>query len=107
MVAARSREIGLRMAVGAERKDVAMLVLNRAATLQLVGLCLGSAVALAASCSMKASDWWRPLLFGVSWFEPQTYFKILLVLGVVSTAACLLPTWRAMRIDPMRVLREE
>jgi ABC-type antimicrobial peptide transport system permease subunit len=107
MVAARSREIGLRMAVGAERKDVAMLVLSRAATLVLVGLSLGSAVALAASRSLQASDWWRPLLFGVSWFEPQTYFALLAVLGIVSLAACLLPTWRAMGVDPVRVLRDE
>jgi ABC-type antimicrobial peptide transport system permease subunit len=62
------------MAVGAERKDVAVLVLSRAAILVLVGLCLGSVVAFTGARSLQASDWWRPLLFGVSWFEPQTYF---------------------------------
>jgi ABC-type antimicrobial peptide transport system permease subunit len=106
-VAARTREIGLRMAIGADRKDVAALILTRAATLVLSGLAIGTAIALVAARSLSATDWWRPLLFGVAWFDPQTYSAILLVLCAVSIAACLLPTWRAMRVDPMRVLRDE
>ena len=106
-VAARTREIGLRMAIGADRKDVAALILTRAIRLVVSGLAIGSLIALVATRSLSATDWWRPLLFGVSWFDPQTYFAILLVLCAVSIAACLLPTWRAMRVDPMRVLRDE
>lgn len=106
-VAARTREIGLRMAIGADRKDVAALILTRAIRLVVSGLAIGSLIALVAARSLSTTDWWRPLLFGVAWFDPQTYFAILLVLCAVSIGACLLPTWRAMRVDPMRVLRDE
>ncbi len=107
MVAARTREIGLRMALGSDRSGVAMLVLGRAAALLLVGLILGGATTLLASRLLAASDWSRPLLFGVTWFEPGTYSIILGVLATTSIAACLLPTWNAVRVDPMRVLRDE
>jgi len=107
MVAARTREIGLRMALGAERRGVAMLVLSHAAILLLVGIALGSVATLVASRMFAASGWLRPLLFGVTWFEPGTYSVMLLILGVVSIAACLIPTWRAVRVDPIRVLRGE
>jgi predicted permease len=107
MVASRTREIGLRMAIGADRRDVAALILTRAAAMVLTGLAIGSIIALVAARSLSTTDWWRPLLFGVSWFDPKTYFTILIVLGSVSFAACFLPTWRATRVDPMRVLRDE
>ena len=106
-VAARTREIGLRMAIGADRRDVASLILIRAASLVLSGLAIGTAIALLTARSLSTTDWWRPLLFGVSWFDPKTYVTILVVLGAVSFAACFLPTWRATRVDPMRVLRDE
>ncbi len=107
MVAGRNREIALRMALGSDRSGVAMLVLGRAALLLMIGLVLGGTALLIGSRLVVSSDWMRPLLFGVSWFEPQTYSLILLVLGVVSFAACLVPTWRAVRVDPMCVLRDE
>jgi putative ABC transport system permease protein len=107
MVAARTREIGLRMAIGADRRDVASLIVVRAAALVLSGLAIGTAIALFAARSLSATGWWRPLLFGVSWFEPRTYSIIVLILGVVSCAACFVPVWRATRVDPMRVLRDE
>jgi len=107
MVASRTREIGVRMAIGADRRDVASLILIRAAVLVLSGLAIGTVIALTAARILSIADWWRPLLFGVSWFDPRTYFSILLVLGAVSFAACFLPAWRATRVDPMRVLRDE
>ena len=107
MVAARTREIGLRMALGSDRSGVAMLVLGRAAGLLLVGLVLGGAATITTSRLLAASDWLRPLLFGVTWFEPGTYSAILAVLGATSIAACLVPTWNAVRVDPMHVLRDE
>jgi len=106
-VAARTREIGLRMAIGADRRDVASLILLRAASLVLSGLAIGTVIALLTARSLSTTGWWRPLLFGVSWFDPKTYFTILVVLGAVSFAACFLPTWRATRVDPMQVLRDE
>jgi putative ABC transport system permease protein len=107
MVRARTREIGLRMAIGAERRDIAIFVLMRGGSLVFSGLLIGSVIALAASRSVASAGWARPLLFGVSWFDPRTYLMILLVLGAVSLAACFLPTWRAVSVDPMRVLRDE
>jgi ABC-type antimicrobial peptide transport system permease subunit len=103
MVAARAREIGLRMAIGADRRNVASPIINRAAALVLSGLAIGTAIDLLAARSLSAAAWWRPLLFGVSWFDPKTYLTILLVLA----AACFQPAWRAARVDPMRVLRDE
>jgi len=107
MVAARTREIGLRMALGSDRSGVAMLVLGRAGALLGVGLILGGVATLLASRLVAASDWSRSLLFGVSWFEPGTYSVILSVLAAASIVACLVPTWNAVRVDPMRVLRDE
>jgi putative ABC transport system permease protein len=107
MVAARTREIGLRMALGSDRSGVAILVLGRAASLLLVGLILGGGVTLLVSRLLASSDWMRPMLFGVTWFEPGTYSIILVVLAATSIAACLFPTWNAVRVDPMRVLRDE
>jgi predicted permease len=107
MVAARTKEIGLRMALGSDRSGVAMLVLGRAAVLLGVGLILGGAAAMLGSRMLAASDWMRPLLFGVTWFEPGTYSVILAVLAATSILACLVPTWNAVRVDPMRVLRDE
>jgi putative ABC transport system permease protein len=107
MVAARTREIGLRMAIGADRRDVASLIVVRAAALILSGLIIGTAIALFAARSLSATVWWRSLLFGVSWFEPRTYSIIVVILGVVFCVACFVPVWRATRVDPMRVLRDE
>jgi predicted permease len=107
LVASRTREIGLRMAIGADRRDVALLIVVRAAALVVSGLAIGSLIAIAAARSFSAAGWWRPLLFGVSWFDPRTYSVILLILSAVSGVACFLPIWRATKVDPMRVLRDE
>jgi predicted permease len=106
-VASRTREIGVRMAIGADRRDVASLILIRAALLMFSGLAIGTVIALLAARSLSTTNWWRPLLFGVSRFDPKTYCSILLVLCSVSFVACFFPTWRATRVDPMRVLRDE
>ena len=95
------------MALGSNRSSVAILVLGRAAALLLVGLVLGGAATVIASRLVAASDWMRPLLFGVTWFEPGTYSIILGVVATTSIAACLVPTWNAVRVNPMHVLRDE
>jgi predicted permease len=107
MVAGRTREIALRMALGSDRGGVALLVIGRATGLLFTGLALGGAAMLFASRLVASSQWARALLFGVSWFEPKTYAAILLVLAGVALLACLTPTLRAMRVDPMRALRDE
>jgi ABC-type antimicrobial peptide transport system permease subunit len=107
MVASRTREIGVRLAIGATRNHIAALVLIRAAILVLTGVSLGAVVAMTLSRVLQSTSWWRSMLFGVTWFDPSTYSAIVLVLAVASLIACLLPTWRAVRVDPMRVLRDE
>jgi putative ABC transport system permease protein len=107
MVATRTREIGLRIAIGADRRDVVWLILARAAALVLSGLTLGSALAIGTARSIASAGWARPLLFGVTWFDPRTWLLILLVLLAVSLIACLIPIRRAVRVDPIRVLRDQ
>ena len=57
--------------------------------------------------ALRSFVWWNSLLFGVSTFDSQAYGVIVLVLGTVAFAACLLPTLRAVWVEPMRVLRDE
>ena len=107
MVAARRREIGVRMAIGAVRADVAWMVVARAAGLLLAGVLAGAILAGAALC-VAGSQWWsRDLLFGPSWADSQLMALMFLVIGAVASAGCLLPTWRATRIEPAHALREE
>lgn len=107
MVATRTREIGLRIAIGATRRNVASLIFLRAGALVLAGLIGGSALAIAVARSFAAAWWARPLLFGVSWFDPGLWLLILLILAVASLLACLLPVSRAITIDPIRVLHDQ
>lgn len=107
MVTARTREIGVRMAIGAARGDVAWLVLVRAAMLVAAGVAAGAVVVAVALRVVNSSDWAHELLFGVSWSDPRMLLPMAAVLGAVALCGCLLPTWRAMRIDPARALRDE
>jgi len=107
MVGTRTHEIGVRIAVGAGRREVASLVFARTAALFCPGIAIGALITVFAFPIFVRAEWCRQLLFGVSWFEPQTYSIALLVLGGASFLACCLPTWRAVSIDPIRVLRDE
>jgi hypothetical protein len=107
MVTARTREIGVRMAIGAARGDVARLILARATLLLLAGMAAGSAMAAVALRVVDSSDWSHQLLFGVSWSDPRMLLPMAAVFGVVALGGCLMPTWRATRIDPARALRDE
>jgi putative ABC transport system permease protein len=100
-VSQRTNEIGIRMALGAQRTDVLRLVLRHGLMLAGVGTAIGLAGALALSHSM------RTLLFGVSAVEPVTLFTVPLLLLVVTLIACLFPARKATRVDPMVALRYE
>jgi predicted permease len=100
-VARRTREIGVRMALGAERRQVMRLVLGSAAWLVLVGLALGVPAALAVS------QWVESLLFGLKPADRTVVGGALVVLLVTAQLAASLPAWRASRVDPLAALRHE
>ena len=101
MVASRTHEIGVRMAMGAQRGDVLALVLRQGLGLTLTGLALGVGGALAVTPLMRA------LLYGVSTRDAFTYVSVLTVLGGVALVACPVPARRATMMDPVFALRGE
>ena len=98
-VTLRTREIGLRMALGAQPGEVLRLILKQGLFLTAIGIAIGLAGALALTRVMSG------LLFGVGSTDPATYAAIVLVLALVSLLACYLPARRAMRVDPLIALR--
>ncbi len=101
VVAQRTREIGIRMALGAGRRGVLTLVLRQSIALIVVGLALGLAGALAASRTLTG------LLFGITPLDPATYAVAVGVFLVVAAAASYVPARHATRVDPMVALRTE
>jgi ABC-type antimicrobial peptide transport system permease subunit len=100
-VGERMREIGVRSALGASRRSILSLVLRQGLTMAGIGVVFGLAGALAASRALTT------LLFDVSRIDPLTYTGVIITLGVVATAACWLPAWRASRVDPATTLRAQ
>jgi ABC-type antimicrobial peptide transport system permease subunit len=100
-VAQRSRELGVRIALGAERMDVLRLVLRQGMRLVLVGLGIGLFGAWALSRVLAGQ------LYGISARDPLTYGAVATLLGAVAFAATWLPARRATRVDPMISLRSE
>ncbi|HSR51579.1 MAG TPA: ABC transporter permease [Acidobacteriota bacterium] len=100
-VTQRFQEIAIRGALGARRSDIQRLVLGEGLRLALGGVVLGTLAALGLS-QLIANQ-----LYGVSATDPVTYLTVGLTLLVVAAAACLIPAYRATRIDPMQALRSE
>jgi putative ABC transport system permease protein len=100
-VTERTREIGVRSALGASRGRVLALVLRQGLAMAAVGTVLGLGGAVLTSRAIAT------LLFGVSRYDPATYFGTVAVFTAVATAACWVPAWRASRVDPMTALRAE
>jgi predicted permease len=100
-VSQRRREIGIRLALGAQGGDVVSMVLRQGAKLALLGVCIGLAAALLLASLMTS------LLFGVTPHDPLTFAAVTALLILVALLACYIPARRVMRIDPMVALRYE
>jgi predicted permease len=101
VVSQRTHEIGIRIALGAQRRDVLQLMLGDGMKMALIGVAIGAAIALFATRLMTN------ILFGVSPNDPLTFAGVAVILSGVALLACYLPARRAMRVDPMVALRYE
>ncbi|HTR65213.1 MAG TPA: FtsX-like permease family protein, partial [Terriglobales bacterium] len=101
LVSKRTREIGIRFALGAQRSDVLWLVMREGAKFSVSGIVLGLAAAFAAT-RLLASE-----LYGVAPSDPFTYAGVAVVMALVTLLASYVPTRRAMKVDPLVALRIE
>jgi len=99
LVAHRQQELGIRVALGAQRSDVLRLVLGRGLTLALVGIAIGGVAALALTRVLSN------LLYGVSATDPISFGAVIVLLVGVALLASWMPARRAARVDPMTALR--
>jgi putative ABC transport system permease protein len=101
MVVQRTKEIGIRMAIGAERVDVLRLILREAGLLTITGLVIGAGLALGAAQAAKS------LLYGLKPRDPLTLIAAVIVLSAVAAFASFWPAYRASKLDPLIALRYE
>lgn len=100
-VSQRTNEIGVRMALGAQRGEIMVMILREGARLGLAGLALGVAISLAATRLLASS------LFGVTPTDAFTYVAVVLLMLAVGLFACYLPARRAARVDPLSAIRDQ
>jgi len=100
-VSQRQREIGIRLALGAQRGNVVQMVLRQGANMALLGVAIGVGVALALTRLMAS------LLFGVTAHDPMTFAAVAALLLFVTLLACYVPARRASKVDPIVALRWE
>jgi ABC-type antimicrobial peptide transport system permease subunit len=101
LVSQRTQEVGIRMALGAQRGDVLLLVFRNGAKLALIGVAIGIGGTIALT--RKMGD----LLFQVSPTDPLVLGGVCVLLVLVALVACIIPARRAASVDPMRALRTE
>jgi putative ABC transport system permease protein len=100
-VTQRTQEIGIRMALGAQRRDVLRLIVVHGMRLVGIGIVIGAAGALAASRLLQT------FLFEIKPFDPITFVAVTVVLSLAALVACYLPARRATRVDPLQALHHE
>jgi putative ABC transport system permease protein len=104
-VSQRTREIGIRMALGANQGDVFKLVVKHGMTLTLIAVVIG--LALSFSLTWLLSKWWLGWLYQVKPTDPVTFIGVSLLLSAVALLACYIPARRATKLEPMETLRHE
>ena len=100
-VTVRTREIGVRTALGATRVDIVALIFGQGMTLTVIGVAIGIGGAVAASRTLLS------MLYGISFFDPMTYFGVIALIACIAGIACSVTAWRAAHLDPAISLRAE
>jgi ABC-type antimicrobial peptide transport system permease subunit len=100
-VTQRSREFGIRFALGAQVSDVTQLVVGQSVKLTVFGLTIGLLCAIAVARVMTS------LLFHMSAYDPAVFAAVAILIALVGVIAAILPAWRAATVDPVSILRAE